>query len=209
MSFETWLSYIAAYTLISLLPGPSVFMVIGQSLSHGLRAAMCCVLGDIVGGIVVMTTAYAGLGLVLATSAEVFFLLKWAGVAYMLWLGVVQIAAARKLTSRDLTTGENKPVPQLSASWRAGFLTGALNPKAIMFYVAFLAQFMDPGASALPQFLVLMATSCIVVFCVLMIYALLAAQIRRKFQSLRARKAIGYTSGSFLLGGSAFIAATR
>lgn len=170
---------------------------------------MYCVLGDIAGGVVVMATAYAGLGLILAASAEAFFVLKWAGVAYMFWLGVTQLLAARRLGSDDLAADENANLLQQSASWRAGFLTGALNPKAIMFYVAFLAQFINPSAPALPQFLVLMVTSCLVVFGVLMSYALLAVQVRQQFQSLRARKVMGYAGGSFLLGGSAFMAVTR
>jgi threonine/homoserine/homoserine lactone efflux protein len=209
VSLETWLAYIAAYTVISLIPGPSVFMVIGQSLSRGLRTAMFCVIGDVAGGVVVMVTAYAGLGLILAASVEAFVIIKWAGAAYMLWLGVTQIAAAKKLKAEDLIADEGKKSSQRSASWRAGFLTGVLNPKAIMFYVAFLAQFMDPNAPPLPQFLTLMATSCGVVFGVLTGYALLAAFVRRKFQNLRARKAIGYVGGSFMLGGGAFVIAVR
>ena len=92
-----------------------------------------------------------------------------------------------------------------SGSLRAGFLTGILNPKAILFYVAFLAQFMNPAYPMTPQFLMLMATSTMIAFVVLAGYALLAAQARRVFQSLRARKRMGYTGGSLLLGGSALM----
>ena len=207
MTVETWLAYIAAYTIISLIPGPSVFMVLGQSLSRGLGPATFCILGDVFGGIVLMTVSYVGLGVILAASSEAFFLLKWAGVAYMAWLGYGQIKAACQLREEDLAlqsfTGFR------SASLRAGFLTGVLNPKAIMFYIAFLAQFMNPALPMTPQFLILMLTSSVVVFVVLMGYALLATQARRKLTSLRARKSMGYAGGSFLLGGSVFMAATR
>jgi threonine/homoserine/homoserine lactone efflux protein len=207
MSIETWLAYIAAYTIISLIPGPSVFMVLGQSLSRGLGAATFCILGDVFGGIVVMTASYVGLGVILAASSEAFFLLKWAGVAYMAWLGYGQIKAASQLREKDLAlqsfTGFR------SASLRAGFLTGVLNPKAIMFYIAFLAQFMDPALPMTPQFLILILTSSTVVFVVLIGYALLATQARRKLTSLRARKSMGYAGGSFLLGGSVLMASTR
>lgn len=91
----------------------------------------------------------------------------------------------------------------------AGFLTGVLNPKAIMFYMAFLAQFIEPNAPQLPQFLILMATSTIVVALVLGAYALLAAKASARLQSLKARRRIGYTGGSFILGGSAVMAVTR
>ena len=207
MTFETWLAYAVAYTVISLIPGPSVFMVLGQSLSRGFVAALYCILGDLLGGIVIMTASFVGLGVILTTSSEAYLILKWAGVAYMAWLGGSQIITARRLEEVDLTNAAST-TPR-SASLRAGFLTGVLNPKAILFYVAFLAQFMDSTQPIIPQFLILMATSMTVVFFVLGGYAVLAAQARRTMQSLRARKRMGYAGGSFLLGGSALMATSR
>ncbi len=207
MNLETWLAYVVAYTVLSLIPGPSVFMVLGQSLSRGLGAAIFCILGDLLGGVVIMTASYVGLGMILATSSMAFFFLKWAGVVYMAWLGVSQIISTRRLTEMGLT--ETPSVAPRLASLRAGFLTGVLNPKAILFYVAFLAQFMNPAQPMAPQFLILMVTSMAVVFFVLGGYAVLAAQARRSMQSLRARKRMGYAGGSFLLGGSVLMAANR
>lgn len=179
-------------------------MVIGQSLSKGLGAAFYCIAGDLLGGIVMMTIAYIGLGTILATSSEIYLVIKWAGVAYMAYLGLSQILAARRMVEADLNNSAKSTAR--SGSLRAGFLTGILNPKAILFYVAFLAQFMNPAHSMTPQFLILMATSTAIVLLVLGGYALLAAQARRVFHSLRARKRMGYTGGSFLLGGSALMA---
>ncbi len=204
MSIEVWIAYVAACTILSLIPGPSVFMVIGQSLSKGLNAACYCIAGDLLGGVVIMTVAYVGLGTILAASSEVYLVVKWVGAAYMAWLGVSQILAAKQLSEKDLRLSATKTAR--SGSLRAGFLTGILNPKAIFFHVAFLAQFMNPAHPMTPQFLILMATSTAVVLGVLGAYALLAAQARRIFQSLRARKRLGYTGGSFLLGGSALMA---
>lgn len=204
MPFENWIAYVIAYTVISVIPGPSVFMVIGQSLSRGTKAAIACILGDLAGGVIVMTASYLGLGLLLASSSIAFMALKWAGVAYMAWLGIIQIRAARNLL-------EIKPISTASArgSLGAGFLTGILNPKAIMFYMAFLAQFIEPTIPQLPQFMILMATSTLVVTLVLGSYALLAAKVSARLQSLKARKRMGYAGGSCLLGGSVLMAATR
>lgn len=151
-----------------------------------------------------MTASYLGLGLLLASSSIAFMALKWVGVAYMAWLGIMQIKAARNLL-------EIKPVRTASArgSLGAGFLTGVLNPKAIMFYMAFLAQFIDPTAPQLPQFMILVATSTLVVALALGGYALLAARASARLQSLKARRRMGYAGGSCLLGGSALMAATR
>lgn len=81
----------AAVTILSLIPGPSVFMAIGQSLSKGLSASFYSILGNLLGGIVMMTVAYAGLGTILASSSGVYTVIKWVGVGYMAWLGLSQI----------------------------------------------------------------------------------------------------------------------
>lgn len=207
MTLETWLAYTLAVTVLSLILGPSVFMALAQSLSRGMRAALYSIAGNLLGGVVVMTASYIGLGAILAASSEAYHFLKWAGVAYMAWLGVTQIISSQRLVKADLSDSEST-VPR-AASLRTGFLVGLLNPNAILFYAAFLAQFMDPAYAMAPQFLILLATSLIVVFTVLAGYALLAARARTTMQSLKARKRMGYTSGAFLLGGSAFMASSR
>jgi len=206
MTTETWITFAIAYTIISIIPGPSVAVVLGQSLSRGLGAALFCVLGDLFGGIVVMTLSYAGLGVILQTSSELFQLIKWLGVAYMAYLGISQIMQARKLTESDV---QLTAVSKRWTSLRAGFLTGVLNPKAIIFYVAFFAQFINVNQATFPQFLVLAITSTIIVAIVLSFYAILAAQIRSRLQKLNARKGMDYLGGSFLLGGSVFVATTE
>ncbi|MGB0507509.1 MAG: LysE family translocator [Pikeienuella sp.] len=207
MTLETWLAYAVAYTVLSLIPGPSVFMVLGQSLSRGMGPALYCIIGDLLGGIVIMTASYIGLGVILTTSSEAYQILKWAGVAYMAWLGVQQIVTAKRLSSSGFW--ETADSSAKVASLRAGFLTGVLNPKAILFYMVFLAQFMNPEYPMTPQFLILMATSSAVVFVVLAGYALLAVQARKTLRSVKARKRLGYTSGSLLLGSSMLMATTR
>lgn len=201
MSFESWAAYVLAYAVISAVPGPSVLMVVGQSLARGRRAALACIVGDLAGGVVVMVTSYLGLGLILSVSGSAFHALNWAGVAYMAWLGIAQIRAAGQAGTPDASPARG--------SLRAGFLTGVLNPKAIMFYMAFLAQFMDPGAPQLPQFLILMATSSMIVAGVLGGYACLAVRIGGRLQSARARRRMGVAGGSCLLGGSAVMAISR
>lgn len=200
MSFESWLAYTVAYLIISLLPGPSVLMVVGQALSKGRRAALYCVLGDVAGGFVVMTASYLGLGILLASSAIAFSAVKWAGVAYMAYLGLQQIRSAGRPVRLDAAIG---------TSWRAGFATGVLNPKAIMFYMAFLAQFIDPNAPQLSQFLLLMLTSTMIVALVLGGYAVLASRLCGFLNDARRQKHVGIAGGVTLLGGSALMAVQR
>lgn len=88
MELSTWLTFVVTYTIISLIPGPSVFMVLGQSVTKGLPAASRCILGDLLGGVVVMSLSYIGVGSILAASAQLFLVVKWAGVAYLAYLGI-------------------------------------------------------------------------------------------------------------------------
>lgn len=206
MKFELWLAFVAAYSVISLIPGPSVFMVTGQALTRGLRAAMLCVVGDIVGGFFLIALSLFGVGAILAASAELFQIVKWAGVLYMAYLGYQQIKDAR---SRPATAFSETEKGADFESMKAGFLIGILNPKAIMFYVAFLSQFLDPDGDPVAQLAILVVTSTIVVGVILTGYAVFASKARTAFQSERARKSIGYVGGGFLLGGSVLIATTR
>ena len=206
MKFELWLTFVAAYTVVSLLPGPSVFMVTAQALRRGLKPALLCVVGDLLGGIVLMTLSLVGVGAILAASATLFQIFKWLGVLYMAYLGACMIMEAR----RDPDVVAQGPSTATgAASLKIGFLTGVLNPKAIVFYMAFLSQFMDPAGNQLLQFSILMVTSSIVVGVVLSGYALAAARARQVFQSHAARRRFGYAGGGFMLGSSVLMATTR
>ncbi|MEM6500033.1 MAG: LysE family translocator, partial [Pseudomonadota bacterium] len=142
---------------------------------------------------------------ILAASSTTYIAIKWAGVAYMAWLGASQLRSAHQMVQEDLA--ENLPVATIDKrSFYTGFFVGVLNPKAVLFYIAFLAQFLDPTHALRPQFIILMITSTVIVVVVLGTYALCALRVRRLFESLKARKRMGYAGGSFLLGGSLFLA---
>ena len=206
MDFSTWLAFVATYTVISLVPGPSVFMVLGQSLFRGLRPALICVAGDVLGGIFVMSFSFLGVGAILAASSQMFLLVKWAGVAYLAYLGVSMIREARQIDAADL---KQNFAASPQESLRAGFFTGLLNPKAIVFYMAFLAQFIDPKSDQITQFIILVITASCLVALVLGGYAVLAARVSRFFQSPRTRRRLGIAGGGFLLGSSIMMASTR
>ncbi len=163
-----------------------------------------------------MALALFGVGAILAASSQLFLIVKWAGVFYMAYLGGSQIMSARKNNNNKSDKGicENE-LPQPSgdisglSSAGAGFVTAVMNPKAIIFYVAFISQFLDPTANIYTQFAIVVATSTLIVGAVLGTYALMALQARKAFQSARARRCFEYTGGGFLVGGSVFMATTR
>ena len=196
MNIDNWLAFVLAYTVISLIPGPSVLMVVSQALTHGKKAAFTCIVGDLLGGVVIILLSLLGLGAVLATSALAFGLLKWLGVGYLAYLGIQQIRGA---------SGEVSKVA--SKSFRSGFLVGLLNPKAIIFYMVFLAQFIDQSRSVSAQIAILIPTATVVVAGVLGGYALLAARASAALQRSDFKRKKGYASGGLLLSGSAMLAA--
>ncbi|NQZ24655.1 MAG: LysE family translocator [Colwellia sp.] len=205
MSFDVWLAFIVASSILTLIPGPCVLLVVSQALTRGMSSALLCILGDIVGGVVLMVLSLVGVGAILATSATLFSLFKWLGIIYMAYLGLCQIIEARKSKSEDEKL--DTKVSTLS-SFNAGFLASLLNPKAIIFYMAFLPQFMDPKSDTLLQFSILIITSSMVVGVILACYALIAARTRKIFQSERSKKYFDYSGASFLIGSSVFMAST-
>jgi len=206
LKLELWLTFVATYTAISIVPGPSVLMVTGQALSRGNKAAFLCILGELAGDAVLVGLSLFGAAAILAASSELFQIVKWTGILYMAYLGYGQITEARR---GDLDVSQQARKADGISSLKAGFFTAVLNPKAIIFYVAFLSQFLDSNTSIYSQFAIVVATSTVIVGVTLGGYALLAAQARKTFQSTKARRRFGYTGGGFLIGGSLFMAATR
>jgi len=175
-------------------------------------------LGDLAGGVSVMTASYLGLGAVLAASSEMFMVVKWVGVFYMAVLGVMQIREARRegrfARPHDGASEEHGAVIDRAKqgvwrSLRAGFLTGVLNPKVILFYMAFLSQFIDPTGSRTSQFMILMVTSLVIVAGVLCSYVFAASRVQLLLKGKKARQYLGYGGGGLMLGGSAIMAASR
>ncbi|WP_228933258.1 LysE family translocator [Roseibium aggregatum] len=205
MSLETWLAYTLACVVLTIIPGPSVMLVVGQTLMRGKTAAVMCILGDVVGSIVLTGLSFAGVGAILAASTVLFQIVKWTGVVYLAWMGYSQIREAR----RDSVLEPGVRTGSAWGSFWAGTLTAIFNPKAIVFYMAFLAQFIDPAADMTVQLVVLTLTSSVVVMVLLAGYALIAARARKLFQTRLARRRMGYAGGGFMIGGSALMAVTR
>ncbi|PKO66724.1 MAG: lysine transporter LysE [Betaproteobacteria bacterium HGW-Betaproteobacteria-16] len=136
------LLFIAAGWLLNLTPGPDVLYIVTNALKSGVRAGLVAALGIVSGCFVHVFAAAIGVSALLATSAAAFTVLKWVGAAYLLWMGV------RLLLSRaaPLHLGEGAGEVDLWRVYRRGFLTNVLNPKVALFFLAFVPQFIAPGA---------------------------------------------------------------
>ena len=141
------LIFIAAGWLLNLTPGPDVLYIVSQAVRSGVRAGVVAALGIVSGCFVHVFAAALGVGALLATSATAFLLLKWAGAAYLVWMGLRLLLARPVAGVVSPSTGWVTPLPaNLWRIYRRGFLTNVLNPKVALFFLAFVPQFIAPDA---------------------------------------------------------------
>ncbi len=205
MSLETWLAFSLAATIVLAIPGPTVLLVVGYSLSHGRRVAASTVAGVALGDLVAMTVSLAGLGALLATSATLFTVLKWVGAAYLVYLGI------RLWRTPVPETPDTADAPVDAATgrraFRQAFVVTMLNPKSIAFFVAFVPQFVNPHTASLLDLAILEATFVALAAFNAALYALLAAQARRLLTAPVWRRRLNRTGGTALIGAGGATAA--
>ena len=177
MSFDIWLAFVAASTALLLIPGPTVLLILSYAISHGQRVAIATVAGVALGDLVAMSASLAGLGALVLASATLFTALKWVGAAYLVYLGVKLFKSASTATLGDLEkVKETTPVGVFGHA----MAVTALNPKSIVFFIAFVPQFIVIDSPLLPQFAVLIATFVGLAAINALAYALLADKLRKK-----------------------------
>lgn len=154
-----WMTFLSAAVLLNLSPGPDIAFILGQTLRNGRRQGLAAMLGIWTGAGVHVVMAAAGLSAILATSALAFSIVKWLGAAYLIWLGL------KMLLSRGdaLVSGEDSIKSSNRSIYWQGVLVSALNPKVAIFFLAFLPQFVVPGAGSTGAQLFLHGTLIIVV----------------------------------------------
>ena len=200
MSLELYLAYVAATTILLIIPGPTILLVVSYALSEGRRAALSTVAGVGLGDLTAMVLSLGGLGALMATSATAFTIVKWLGAAYLVWLGI-KMWRTRPVPLEEGLADAPIRVPRrhrdmLVQAW----IVTALNPKGIVFFMAFLPQFLVPGQPVLPQFLLLGGTFLILAVVNAALYALLAGSLRGRIGSPRGLRLINRAGGTVLIG---------
>ncbi len=195
MSFETWLAFAAASSVLLVIPGPTVLLVVSYALGQGWRTALPMSVGVALGDFTAMTLSMLGLGALLATSATLFTVLKWVGAAYLVYLGIKLWRAGGTLDAAPRTDAVSA-AKMLGHAW----LVTALNPKSITFFVAFLPAFLDPKADFLMQMLVFETTFLVLAFANAFGYALVASRARRLASNPRAIGIVNKVGGGLLVG---------
>ncbi len=205
MPLELWFAFSLATLVLLVVPGPTVMLVVSFALGHGKRSALATVPGVILGDFTALTVSLAGAGAVLATSATLFTILKYAGAAYLIWLGIKLWRSEAKLEiPQDTTSRKNAR----SMFWSAYIVT-ALNPKGIVFFIAFLPQFVSPGQAVLPQLVILGATFLALATVSVSIWAMAAGEMRARFRKPGTLKLVNRLGGGFMICAGFLTAAAR
>ena len=204
MTFETWLAFAAASSVLLVIPGPTILLVVSYALGQGWRAAWPLATGVALGDLTAMTLSMLGLGALLATSATVFLVLKWMGAAYLVYLGIKLFRAGGTFDAKPRTDA-TRPSRMMGHAW----LVTALNPKGLTFFVAFLPQFIDPAQSFWRQMLIFEATFVALAVVNAFGYAFLASRARSAFSSAGMIRAFNRIGGGMLVGAGIATAAMR
>lgn len=198
MSFEIWLAFAAASTVLLLIPGPTVLLVLSYAMGRGWKVALPMAVGVGLGDLTAMTLSLMGVGALLATSATLFTALKWVGAIYLIWLGVKLWRAGSSAEARARTDAAS-PARMLGHAW----LVTVLNPKSILFFVAFVPQFLDPARDFAGQAAVMVATFVALAFLNALAYAVLGARAGGLVRSPRAMRLVNRGGGTALIGAGA------
>ena len=194
MSIEVWLAFVAAAAVVLLIPGPTILTVISYSVAHGRGAKVPLVLAVALGDSTALAVSLLGLGALLKTSVLWFTVVKIAGGLYLLYLGLRLMRAGIAHTN---SVADAVPGSRLRL-FANTYLVTALNPKGVVFFTAFLPQFLDPKADTARQLWVLAATFVAMAVVNATLYAVFAAAARRLLASSAAQRRFNVTGGSLL-----------
>jgi len=204
MPLDTWLTFLVASFLISLSPGAGAIACMAAGMRFGFARAAWNVLGLIAGLQIVLVLVATGLGALLAASTIAFTTVKWLGVAYLVWLGVAQWRAPAHVVDPD-AVGKELGGTRSQLFWR-GVLVNATNPKAIVFMLAVLPQFIDPARPLLAQYVACGATLGLTDLIVMSGYTAFAAKALRLLRQPRQIRAMNKTFGGLLVAMGALLA---
>ncbi len=202
MPLENWLAYTFVTATFLLIPGPTILLVISYSLIRGRQAVFALLLGVGLGDIVAMILSFIGVGLLLQTVTIAFQFLKWIGAAYLILLGIKMWRSASE--SMELSAITDKKV------WHAimanAFVITALNPKSIVFFLAFLPQFINSEKPFITQSLILGSTFLVLAILSVLFYSLLASYTVQQMRLSLIHIWTNRIGGCLLIGAGGMIA---
>ena len=202
MTLEIYIAYIVACFVIALVPGPTVTVIVANSLAHGSRAGLLNVAGTQLGLALMMAILVVGLSSVIAAMGWLFDWLRWAGAAYLVWLGW------KLLRAPDAMVDIQKSSVPKGGFLLQGFLVLMANPKALLWFGAFIPQFIDPTGNYVGQIVLLGVTAMAVALVSDGAYAVVTGRASAMLSRKRVRL-VSRLSGGFLISGGIWLALTR
>ena len=207
MNWTLWWFFVPTDTLLSLTPGPAVLFVLATALRRGARASVASTLGILSANTIYFALSATGVGALLLASYRIFFLVKWAGAAYLVYLGV-RALLSRPAHSADPAAGQGNH-RSASMIFRDGLRLQLSNPKAIVFFAALLPQFIDAKGDVALQVVVLGVTSLTIEAAVLLGYGLAAGRALAVARQPRYAAWTNRISGVLLIGAGGGLALLR
>ncbi|WP_196161553.1 LysE family translocator [Reinekea sp. G2M2-21] len=181
MKPDIWMLFFFAYLVITISPGPNVLAVVKNATAHGYFAAMTTILGNLTCQLIIVVAVAFGAGTLLTKIPTVFLVYKLVGGAYLIYLGMKALVSRQKrLESAKVQTAPQEK-PNFLRIFRNGFAVSAANPKTIIFLSAFLPQFIQAGESLLAQFATMYVTIALIVFCIHLLYCVVAKSLLSRF----------------------------
>lgn len=204
MDLATWIGFALTSAVLLAIPGPTVMLVASYALGRGRRSGLATVPAVTLGDATAMTLSLAGAGAVLAASASLFTALKLLGAAYLVWLGIRLWRSTPGLLD-EVTAGGTG----FARMFRGAYVVTALNPKSIVFFIAFVPQFVDPGRPVLGQLAILEATFLALATVNTTLWVLLVGEMRRRIAAPATLRLANRAGAACLIGAGVLTALGR
>jgi len=205
MELSGWITYAVATFILSLSPGPGVFSSLSSGMQHGFRKGVWNGVGMQVANMIHVVVVALGLGALLVASEALFSVVKWVGVAYLVYLGIASWRAPAKTFEED--KGDTAVTPR--EIFMRGFWVNATNPKGIIFFAAILPQFIDVARPQLAQYAIFAATTFTIDVIVMAGYTALAARVLKMMREPRHIRLVNRGIGSLFIAAGVALASFR
>jgi threonine/homoserine/homoserine lactone efflux protein len=206
VTWQIWLLFVATEAVLSLTPGPAVLFVLAQAIRRGPGKSVWASWGILSANAMYFVLSATSLGAVIVASYKLFFLIKWAGAAYLVYLGLLSFFGKSSVMSLPEGGSDPRSGPKVL---RDAFFLQAANPKALLFFTAILPQFINAHHNVALQILILGVSSILVEFTILFTYGQLAGRALATARNPRFEKVTNRIAGSLLIGAGAGLAALR
>ncbi len=200
MTIETWFMYVATVLVFMSTPGPSHLLMLSVSMSNGFHRSLATAAGDLTANAVQIVLAGFGLAAVITSSQYGLGIVKWTGVAYLVWIGARQIV----ISFRQNSVADAEPPASARLLWFRGFITSASNPKAVVFFAALFPQFLSSQHALAPQIAILGTTYLVIDGCFLASYGKGASWLARKLRS-QHKLWVDRASGTGIIGAAVLL----